>query len=470
MHSPRVLRAAVLLVACSGLVPTTSTAQPAPDAYYEFLMARRHESAGNNQAALAALERAALALPASAEVKAEIAAFHYRRNQRPEAEKAARAALAIDEKNVEANRILGQVLTAVVDAAGERGESAATQLALTGAILHLERALSPTAPDLQIQFTLGQLYIRSGQNDKAIQMLTRVVGQNPDSPQGRLTLARAYASAKDLPGAINVLEEIVEDEPRVAVALGQYQQEAGRYADAARSFTLALTLQPTNADLKFRRIASLYGARDLTRAATFAADARKQHPQDMRFVPVHAQVLLELGDKPGAIAAFETASRATPRDTQLLLMLVSLYQDTTRHADAERALRQILEIDPTNHGALNTLGYQLAVRGEKLDEAIALVRRALAIEPNAGAYLDSLGWAYFRKGELNDAEKYLLLAGEQLPRNAEILDHIGDLHARRGRWQEAIAAWTRALTGEPPLGDTAAVERKIADAKTKIRR
>lgn len=468
MLSARVLRAAVFVVACSGLAPQPGLAQT-PDAYFEFLMARRYESEGNNQAALAALERASSASPASAEVKAEMAAFHYRRNQRPDAEKAARGALAIDEKNIEANRILGQLLTGVVEAAGDRGQTAQTALALTDAIIHLERALTPTAPDVQIQFTLGQLYIRSGAFDKAIQILTRVVGQNPDNPQGRLTLASAYAAGKDLPGAITVLEEIVDDEPRVALALGRYQQEAGRSADAARSYTIALTQQPTNAEIKLRRLTALYEAREFTAAAAAAADARKQHPQDLRFLQIQARVLFELNDKAGAIGALEAAMRAAPTDTQIMFLLVDLYQNSARASDAERVLRQILVTEPANPNALNTLGYQLAMRGEKLDEAIGFVRRALEKNPGNGAFLDSLGWAHFRKGDLDNAEQYLLQAAEKLPGNSEVLDHLGDLHAKRGRWAEAIASWTRALDGQPPV-DKVVVDKKIADAKTKIRR
>jgi tetratricopeptide (TPR) repeat protein len=180
-------------------------------------------------------------------------------------------------------------------------------------------------------------------------------------------------------------------------------------------------------------------------------------------------VLYELGDKPGAISALESAMRAAPTDTGIMFLLVDLYQDGGRSSDAERVLRQIVSVDPVNANALNTLGYQLAVRGEKLDEAIGFVRRALDRDPGNGAFLDSLGWAHFRKGDLNEAEKYLLQAADKLPGNAEVLDHLGDLHARRGRWQEAIASWTRALDAEPPV-DNAAVEKKIADAKTRIRR
>ena len=469
MFPVRVLIVAAVVGALAGVAPQPAHAQT-PDAYFEFLMARRYESDGNNPAALAALERAAAASPASAEVKAEIAAFHYRRNQRAEAEKAARAALALDEKNVEANRILGQALSSTLENAGDRPPTLQTAAVLKEAITHLELALAGSpAPDVQVQYTLGQLYIRSGASDKAIQTLTRVVGQNPNSVPGRLTLARAYAAGDDLPGAISILQEIVDEEPRVAAALGQYQEQAGKPLDAARSYTIALAQQPTNADIKLRRVIALLAAKEFGRAAGFAADARKQHPQDLRFAQLQARALFDGGDRSGAIAVLEATARSAPSDSATQFALIGLYQDAGRSSDAERALRQILSSEPANANALNTLGYLLAERGDKLDEAIGLVRRALDKEPDNGAYLDSLGWALFKKGDLNQAEKYLLAAAERLPGNSEVQDHLGDLHAKRGRWQEAIDSWGRALEGEP-APDKTAVERKIADARSKLRR
>ena len=108
----------------------------------------------------------------------------------------------------------------------------------------------------------------------------------------------------------------------------------------------------------------------------------------------------------------------------------------------------MLQLEPGNADALNYLGYLLAERGEQLDEAIRLVRRALDADPGNPSYLDSLGWAHFRRGDVDEAEKYLAPAAAKLPRNSVIQDHLGDVHARRGRWQDAIAAWTKALEGD----------------------
>jgi Flp pilus assembly protein TadD len=129
----------------------------------------------------------------------------------------------------------------------------------------------------------------------------------------------------------------------------------------------------------------------------------------------------------------------------------------------------LVSIEPGNADALNYLGYLLADSGRQLDEAIRLVRKALDIEPNNPNFLDSLGWAYYRRGDYEDAEKYLTPAAQQMPRNGTVQEHYGDVLAKRGRWQDAIAAWTRALQGDEGDINKAAVEKKIADARGKVR-
>jgi tetratricopeptide (TPR) repeat protein len=461
--------ALAVLTALSIGTPLSALAQAPTDTYYEFLLARRLEADGDVKGARAALDRAAAADPKSAEVRAEIAALHLRRNERGEAEKAAKAALAIDEKNVEGNRVMGLLNAAAADATGERSSPQAAAN-IRDAITYLERAAEGTtvAADPTLYYTLGRLYIRNGTPDKAVQSLSRVLTQNPNSVQGRLAMAQAYAATKDLKAAINILQEIIEDEPRVASALAQYQEDAGLLMDAAASYTLALAVQPGNRELKIRRIAVLLEAKEYARAAGFAGDARKQHPNEPVFPRLQGRALFDAGDRSGGIAVLESAVKSFPKDTATMFALADIYADAGRSNDAERMLRQLLAAEPGNANALNYLGYLLAVRGEQLDEAIRLVRRALDAEPDNGAYLDSLGWAHFRRGDLDDAEKYLAAAAAKLPENSEIQDHLGDLHARKGRLSEAIAAWTRALKGDGTDIQRDAIEKKISNAKGKM--
>ena len=460
---------ALFLVPLLG-APLVAVAQDAGGSYFEFLLARRLEGVGDFAAAQAALERAAKLDARSSEVRAELGAFHLRRSQPEEAEAAAKSALAIDDTSVEGHRVLGLVYAGYADGGSQKGSTAQVTQYLKDAITHLEQASASMPGDLVLNFTLGRLYLRAGTPEKAVQALTRVVAQNPGSVQARLLLAQAQAVTQDVAAAIATLDAIVDDEPRVAAALGQYQEQAGQLREAAASYTKALAVAPMSRELKSRRITALYNAKEYKAAAAFATDARRQHPEDARFPRLQGRALFDAGDRSGGVAVMEEAAKAFPKDTPTLYALADIYRDADRGADAERALRQVLVLEPTNPNALNYLGYLLAMRGDKLDEAVQLVRKALEAEPDNGAYLDSLGWAHFKRGDLAEAEKYLGAAAERMPQNSEVQDHLGDVFSRRGRMDEAIAAWSKALSGDGEDVDLEAVRRKIEDARAKGRR
>jgi tetratricopeptide (TPR) repeat protein len=465
IHLPQ--RLALVLVVL-GLSPAAGVAQQnSTNPYFEFLQARRLEGEGNSDGALAALQRAAAADPRSAEIKSEIAALYARRNPpaRAETERFAKEALAIDENNVQANSTLGYLYAG----SGAPRNATLTPEDVKSSILYLERAAAGTiGTDLQMQFTLGQMYLRDNQPQKAIQALARVVSQNPGFATGRQLLANAYVAAGDLKGAIGTLQEVVEYLPALAFDLGRYLEQDGQLKEAAAAYTVALSQQPNNRQLKVFRIAALYSAKEFTEAARYAGEARKQHPDDVNFPRLQAQALLGAGDKSGAIAVAESAAKAFPKDAQTQFVLVDLYQDAGRSADAEKLLRQMLANEPANPRVLNHLGYLLANRGDQLEEAITLVRKALDADPDRPEYLDSLGWAYFKRGEMNEAVKYLAQAADKLPANSEVQDHLGDAYAKRGSTQDAIAAWTKALNGDGQGIEKATIERKLQDAKKKL--
>jgi len=465
------LVASLIVVGSLAVTAESTFAQSELDSYFEFLMARRLEGAGDFAGAQAALERAVQSTPRSAELRGQVASFHLRRSQPDEAEKAARAALDIDDGNIEAHRALGLVFAGYADGGGARSNSPQVAAYLKDAITHLERAAAGAASgDLVLHFTLGRLYLRTDQPAKAVDSLNRVVALNPGSVQARLALAQALATSNDLESAIETLAIIVDDEPRVAAALGQYQEQAGQFREAAASYTKALEAQPMSREIKARRIAALFSAGDLAGAASAAADAQRQHPEDARFPRLRARALFDGGSRSDGLTILEAAARTFPKDANTLYQLADMYKDAGRNPDAEKALRQLLSVEPANANALNYLGYLLALRGDRLDEAIDLVRKALVAEPDNGAFLDSLGWVYYRKGDLGEAEKYLGQAATRLPRNSEVQDHLGDVLAKRGRLPDAVEAWMRALDGDGSDVDRAEIQKKIDDARTKLRR
>jgi tetratricopeptide (TPR) repeat protein len=127
---------------------------------------------------------------------------------------------------------------------------------------------------------------------------------------------------------------------------------------------------------------------------------------------------------------------------------------------AEASLRRTLELDASHAPALNFLGYSLADDRVHLEEALDLVQRAIDFDPWNGAYLDSLGWVYFQMGRFEEAREPLEAAARELPSDAVVLEHLGDLYERRGQKDLAISAWGQALDNDPE--DRAKIEAKIA--------
>jgi Flp pilus assembly protein TadD len=173
-----------------------------------------------------------------------------------------------------------------------------------------------------------------------------------------------------------------------------------------------------------------------------------------------AAALQESGDTGRAVAVLEAASARVPEDSSLRFELGAAYDRDRRFEEAERVFREMIAGDPTQSEALNYLGYLLADRGERLDEAVSLIERALAVEADNPSYLDSLGWAYFRRGDFAEAQKPLERAAAALPNTSVIQDHLGDLYLQLKRFREAVGAFDRALSGDRIGIDSLEVSKK----------
>ena len=122
---------------------------------------------------------------------------------------------------------------------------------------------------------------------------------------------------------------------------------------------------------------------------------------------------------------------------RLKFQRATVYEKQKDFDRAESLFKEILKTNPNNAVALNYIGYMLADRGVRLEEALQYVKEALAIDPHNGAYLDSLGWAFFKLNDLENAEKYLLQADELVKNDPTIDDHLGDLYFKTGDFQKA---------------------------------
>ena len=114
----------------------------------------------------------------------------------------------------------------------------------------------------------------------------------------------------------------------------------------------------------------------------------------------------------------------------------------------ESELRKAIEVKPDFAAAYNALGYSFADRNIKLDEAVNLIEKALTISPNDHYMLDSLGWAHYRKGNLDKAIDYLQQAYKVNP-DPEIAAHLGEVLWQKGKHEEAKKIWDDGLTVDP---------------------
>ncbi|HXQ49630.1 MAG TPA: tetratricopeptide repeat protein [Stellaceae bacterium] len=128
---------------------------------------------------------------------------------------------------------------------------------------------------------------------------------------------------------------------------------------------------------------------------------------------------------------------------------------------AEADLKHALALSPDEPLVLNYLGYSWIDKGENLPDAMKMIQRAVELRPNDGYIVDSLGWAYFRTGDVPKATQFLERAIELLPEDPTINDHLGDVYWRSGRLNEARFQWRRALQFGPDAGDIKGIETKL---------
>ena len=176
-----------------------------------------------------------------------------------------------------------------------------------------------------------------------------------------------------------------------------------------------------------------------------------------------AEAYIQAEDFEDAIAFVRDSLKSKPEDIDLNFALGSAYERAGNKQSAEKVFLDILAKHPDHAQTLNYLGYMWAESGTNLERAADMLKKAVAAEPRNGAYIDSLGWVYFRQGNLEMAEKYLTDASHLLPRDATVREHLADVAAKRGNVQRALKLYREALMLEPEPKDEAKLKTKIAE-------
>ena len=307
----------------------------------------------------------------------------------------------------------------------------------------------------------------------------------PSSTNVRINYARYLVDQKQWEKARNQFKRVVKERPEDAdavYAVGLLSMQINKMAEAEQYMERALQLRPQNdqARLYLGQIAEQ--GKEYDKAArwyrevgagehNFEAQARlgviiakqgdieaarkhingiqaKNDKQRVQLALSEEQILRDAKQYQEAKKVLDTAIKNIPEDKDLLYARALIAEKLDLLDLAESDLRAILKKDPDNVHALNALGYTLADRTDRYEEAEELLTRALALKPDDPFILDSMGWLQYRLGNHAEAVKYLRRA-LSIRNDAEISAHLGEVLWVMGDHSEAKSVWTRALRETP---------------------
>jgi tetratricopeptide (TPR) repeat protein len=339
-----------------------------------------------------------------------------------------------------------------------------------------KKAAENAGDDPDILKDVADYYAASQQLKEAIPLYLRVLELQPDDANAREKLATGFVLTNQRDKAVEMLEQIIKEHPEkyqpydlLAQVLDEearslqrekhFDEAKMKFAKVAANYEQSLLINPNHAGTYVRLAELLLGPlRDPDRAAKLLAEARRRFPGAPEIVYYLAIAQREAKQSQQAVATFEEALHEAQIEEDDDFVNAKFYFNYGAAAEqaglydkAANLLRKSIALDPENSAeACNYLGYMWADHNMNLDEAELMIRRALESEPGNASYLDSLGWAEFRKGKFDQALNDLLHAAKSSEHEDPVVfEHIGDTYLKLNRSREALEAWQKALALDP---------------------
>lgn len=397
---------------------------------------------------------------------------------------------------------------------------------------HLDEALGvyqelvdDDANDIQSYLGMSRIYRQQRNYPKAHEVLTKAHGIEPASIEVRY----AEASLLDAEGKTNEAAQAVKDilastakksynadERRVRIGLLESLAAMYRNSDqpdqAVDTFRQMLDVDPDKAPLVSASIIDTYRQAKMFPKAEQEADAAfKKWPADRSLVIARATLLADLGKTDEAASSVKKLLDGKD-DKEIYIALAQVYDKGKKFGDVAKALesaeklgqtdedriniwflrgamyerqknieaaeaefQKVLKVDPDNPGALNYIGYMLADRNIRLEESLKFIQKALDRDPENGAYLDSLGWAYYRLGRYREAEDTLRRAVDKTPKDPTVHDHYAETLLKENKVKEAVVQlqasmkeWESSPPADYDAQEANKVKSKLEAAKTRL--
>jgi len=401
------------------------------------------------------------------------------------------------------------------------------------AALEQYKVISDSNPeDAQTYVRMAEIYRRQAKYDLALESLKHAESLVPDTMDVPYSIAAVYQAQGRYDDAIKILQDLVKrtekseagssnaDRNNRAIfieRLGMVYREQENYTAAVETFRKMLPLGEENARSGYQEIIDTYReAKQWPQATAAAKEAVQKLPNDRDLRMVLDAQLADTGELDKSVADIRTLLKGGAEDREVYLRLGIVYTRAKRYDDALAALAKAEQLstkpedkgyvsflrgdlyqrqkmfdqaeaefkkvltttsptDPQTAATLNYLGYMNADRGVKLEESLNYIKQALTFEPNNGAYLDSLGWVYFKLGKYDQAEENLTKAESHMTTDPTVQEHLGDLYQKTGRlklaaahWERSVQEWSKTVPAEQDSEAFAKVQQKLDAAKVKL--
>ena len=310
-----------------------------------------------------------------------------------------------------------------------------------------------TEPDSKAaNSALVQVRIQQKRYAEAAAILENLWAKDQENHEYQFGMAMLAIQLKDWSKAEQLFLELNRleygEDGVVESYLAQIAEETGRFDLALERFR-AVPEGERGWIAKLRAAAMLGKLGRVDEARRYLADLPAVTPeQRVQVQQADAQVLRDAGDNAKAYAVLNSALVQFPDDPDLLYDVAMVAEKLDKIDVVEAKLTRLIELKPSNAHALNALGYTLVDRTPRVAEGLVLIERAFALAPDDPFILDSVGWAHYRMGRLDEAEKHLRRAMEQRP-DPEIAAHLGEVLWTKGDRTRAQDVWQSQLKSAP---------------------
>ncbi len=318
--------------------------------------------------------------------------------------------------------------------------------------LHEQFVSSATPRNTKFRKDFVRFLVKQKDYARALDILNQMMADDPEDVKVQIQRALVYVEMKDPHRAIADLKRIVHAHPselRVRDYLGWMYEQIDDFERAIESYRTNIKMDSTFYDSRIHLGFLLYRLTRFDEAALHLAQAVGLKPGNPETHLLLGLSYLQIEKFEQATSVFEKGLEHHPKDETLRFNLGAAYDKLDRFPDVVREMEMVLTLNPEHTDALNYLGYSYADRGIHGEEAVELTQRAVALKPDNGAYIDSLGWALFKVGRVAEALQEIKRAAELVKDDPVIFEHLGEIYLTQDHQAAAKDAWIRSLELEP---------------------